>query len=193
MIARAYGLFYPYNIQYTSFSFNVTHWPHLQCKDQYMSRLCTMRVYWRERKSIVVFYYGYRHIWSGTNISPTVLQVAPLLAPIPSMVALRYQLELIIYLIYNAPKEYKWRSLFPKHVKRQSKNWCCDANERFGGLCLGKNLFINMYNYTHINICEKLFTKTPSLNLTLALQAHFLELRLTRFGKELFIYRCSGI
>ena len=38
----------------------------------------------------------------------------------------------------------------------------------------------------HIYICEKLFTKTESLNFALALQAHFLEWRLTHFGKELF-------
>ena len=43
-------------------------------------------------------------------------------------------------------------------------------------------------NYVHKYICEKLFTKTQSLNLALALQAHFLEWRLTRFGKELFIW-----
>ena len=40
----------------------------------------------------------------------------------------------------------------------------------------------------HIYICEKLFTKTPSFNLALALalEAHFLEWRLMHFGKELF-------
>ena len=37
----------------------------------------------------------------------------------------------------------------------------------------------------HIYICEKLVSKTQYLNL--ALQGHFLEWRLTRFGKELFI------
>ena len=40
----------------------------------------------------------------------------------------------------------------------------------------------------HIHICENLSTKTQSLNLVLALQAHFLKWRLMRFGKELFIY-----
>ena len=47
-----------------------------------------------------------------------------------------------------------------------------------------------LHNYVHIyikNICEKVFSKTLSLNLTLALQAHFGEWRLMRFGKELFI------
>ena len=42
------------------------------------------------------------------------------------------------------------------------------------------------YTYTHTYICEKLFMKTQSLNLPLALQAHFLEWRLTRFEKEIF-------
>ena len=45
-----------------------------------------------------------------------------------------------------------------------------------------------MYTYTHIYI----FTKTQSLNLTLALQAHFLEWRLMRSGKELFVY-CADV
>ena len=40
----------------------------------------------------------------------------------------------------------------------------------------------------HICTCETLFTKTQSLNSALTLQAHFLEWRLTRFGKEVFIY-----
>ena len=52
----------------------------------------------------------------------------------------------------------------------------------------GKELFMNMYIYTPIYIFEKLFTKAKTLNLALALQAHFLEWRLTRFGKELFNY-----
>ena len=34
----------------------------------------------------------------------------------------------------------------------------------------------------HIHICEKLFTKTQSLNSALALQAHFLAWRLMDFG-----------
>ena len=47
-----------------------------------------------------------------------------------------------------------------------------------------------MYIYMHIYICEKLFTERESLNLALASEAHFLEWRLTPFGKELFI--CSS-
>ena len=39
---------------------------------------------------------------------------------------------------------------------------------------------VNIYTY----ICEKLFTETQLFNLALALQAHFLECRLTRFGKK---------
>ena len=42
-----------------------------------------------------------------------------------------------------------------------------------------------LHKYIHIYKCEKLFTKTQSLNLALVLQARFLEWRLTRFGKEL--------
>ena len=41
--------------------------------------------------------------------------------------------------------------------------------------------------YVHIYACEKLFNKTQSLKLALALRTHFLEWRLTRFGKELVV------
>ena len=59
---------------------------------------------------------------------------------------------------------------------------------------LGKELFINMYICTRTYTCEKLFSKTQSLNLVLALQANFPEWRLARFGKELFIFckSCLG-
>ena len=52
----------------------------------------------------------------------------------------------------------------------------------------GKELFTNMYISTHIYTCEKVLTKTQSVKLALALQAHFLEWRSTRFVKELFNY-----
>ena len=57
-----------------------------------------------------------------------------------------------------------------------------------------KGLFINMYIYIYMSIytCEKLFTKNQSLNLALALQAHFLEWRLAPFEKELFIWTAQG-
>ena len=42
---------------------------------------------------------------------------------------------------------------------------------------------IHIYIYIH----EKLFTKAQSLNWAVALQAHFREWLLMRFGKELFI------
>ena len=42
--------------------------------------------------------------------------------------------------------------------------------------------------YAAIYIREIFFTKTQSLKLALSLQAHFVEWRLTRFGKELFKY-----
>ena len=49
---------------------------------------------------------------------------------------------------------------------------------------------IPLHKYVHIYayIWEKLFSKTQSLKLGLELQAHFLEWRLKRFGKELFNY-----
>ena len=45
-----------------------------------------------------------------------------------------------------------------------------------------------LHKYVHIYICEKLFAKTHSLNLTLALQAHCFGMALNAFWKELFIY-----
>ena len=48
-------------------------------------------------------------------------------------------------------------------------------------------IYIYTYQYIYIHTCEKVFSKTQSLNLGLTLQAHFLEWRLTRFGKERFI------
>ena len=48
--------------------------------------------------------------------------------------------------------------------------------------------YVHMYAYIHY-ICEKLFSKTQSTNLAVALQTYlFLEWCLFRFGKELFIY-----
>ena len=47
---------------------------------------------------------------------------------------------------------------------------------------LHKYVHIYTYMYTY----DMRFTQTQSLNLALALQAHFLEWCLTRFGKELF-------
>ena len=47
-------------------------------------------------------------------------------------------------------------------------------------------MYIYIRTYTHV---KKLFAKTQSVNLALTLQAHFLECRLTRFKKELFINR----
>ena len=44
--------------------------------------------------------------------------------------------------------------------------------------------------YTYVFICEKIFSKTQSMNLPLALQAQFLKWRLSHFGRGLFIYRC---
>ena len=47
----------------------------------------------------------------------------------------------------------------------------------------------SLHKYVHIyTYVKSSLPKTQSLNLALALQAHFLGWRLTRFGKELFIY-----
>ena len=60
---------------------------------------------------------------------------------------------------------------------------------------VGDHVFWKMalHKYAYIYACEKLFTKTQSLNLALALQAHFLEWGLTRFGKEIFICKLVDI
>ena len=77
---------------------------------------------------------------------------------------------------------------FPKCDKRQAKNR--DANAYFGD-----KLFINMYMYTHIHICEKLFSRALSMNFVLVSQAQFLflEWHLSRFGKELYICMCMYV
>ena len=74
-------------------------------------------------------------------------------------------------------------SSLPKCVKRQSKNRCC--NVKFGEHVWEKS---SSYMCTYIRTCEKLFDKNAFFELGLALQAHFLEWRLARFGKDLFIY-----
>ena len=43
-----------------------------------------------------------------------------------------------------------------------------------------------LHIYTHIYMCEHVFTKTQSLNLALALQAHFREWCLILFWKRVF-------
>ena len=54
-------------------------------------------------------------------------------------------------------------------------------------LCFGKELFTYVYIYMCVHVSEELFSKTWSLNLALSLEHGFLDWRLTRFGKELFI------
>ena len=67
------------------------------------------------------------------------------------------------------------KSSFPKRVKRQSKNRCCDANTEFGDHVLEKELFINVYIYTHIglHIYEKLFTKCTIFALGIGIASSF--------------------
>ena len=79
------------------------------------------------------------------------------------------------------------KSSFPKRVKHQSKNRYCNANAKFGDHVLEKR-FRSICIDILAHISEKLFAKTKYLNLALALQAHFLKWRSSRFGKELFIY-----
>ena len=82
------------------------------------------------------------------------------------------------------------KSSFPKRVKRQSKNLCCNTNVNFGD-----HIFEKSYSLicTYIYACEKLFTKIQYLNLASSLQAHFLKWRLTHFGRRaLHIYICSS-
>ena len=55
-------------------------------------------------------------------------------------------------------------------------------------LCLGKGLYIYVYMRICVHICEEFFSKTWSPIFALALQTRFLDLRLSRFGAELFIY-----
>ena len=82
------------------------------------------------------------------------------------------------------------KSSFPRRDKRQSKNRVC--NVKFGHCTLEKiSAYIYMYIYKHIyiKICEDIFSKAQSTKLAWALQTHFfLESRLSRFRKELFIY-----
>ena len=63
-------------------------------------------------------------------------------------------------------------SSFPKHDKRQSNNRGCYANAKFRDHVLEKSSFINIHIYTHIYICEKLYSKTQTMNLALTLQPH---------------------
>ena len=47
------------------------------------------------------------------------------------------------------------------------------------------HMYVQIYGDVHV--CESSLPKTQYLNLALALQAHFLEWRLTHIGKELSI------
>ena len=58
----------------------------------------------------------------------------------------------------------------------------------FWGRALHK--YVNIYAYTHIYIYiyEELFSKTQFTNLRFTFKTHIVEWRLTRLGKELFMY-----
>ena len=80
------------------------------------------------------------------------------------------------------------KSYFPKRVKRHSRIWACNANAKFKNCVFGKEFFTYVYIPRYVHIYEEPFSKTWSPNLALALQHWFLDWRLIRFGKELFIY-----
>ena len=76
------------------------------------------------------------------------------------------------------------KSSFPKCVKRQFKIRCCNANAKFGDHVLEKSSS-QLCTYIHtIYICEKLFTKTQSLNLSLALASSSSGMALNAFWKR---------
>ena len=56
-------------------------------------------------------------------------------------------------------------------------------------LCFGKKLFTYVYMYAYVQIYGELFSKACSPNLALAFQHRFLNWRLMRFGKDLFIWK----
>ena len=86
------------------------------------------------------------------------------------------------------------KSSFPKHHKWQSKNIIEFAMSlRSLYIVFWKRVlheYVHIYIYIYVDICpwEKLFSKAHSLNLTMLLQTHFLEWRLSCFGKVFFIY-----
>ena len=75
------------------------------------------------------------------------------------------------------------KSSFPKHVKRRSRKWVCNASS--------KVVFWSRVSFTCVHDYEKLFSKTWSPNLAFGLQHRFLDWRLTYFGKDLFV--CTNI
>ena len=81
-----------------------------------------------------------------------------------------------------------WTALFQNAISAIPKKWACNANANLIDCVLEKS-FSYMYTHTFMYIFSegKLFSKTGTLNLTLALQTRFVDWRLSRFGKELFI------
>ena len=90
------------------------------------------------------------------------------------------------YIVYWLKTGSYMKNSFPKRVKRQPKNRCCNANVKFGDHVLEKS---SSYIYIYIYAYKKPFNEAQSLKLALALQDTFLEWRLTRFEKELFTCR----
>ena len=77
------------------------------------------------------------------------------------------------------------KSSFQKSNKCQFKNRACNVNAKFGEHVLKKEKAL--HKYVHIHKCESLFSKTQSMNLTLALQVHFL------LGIMLIVFRKRAI
>ena len=72
------------------------------------------------------------------------------------------------------------RCFFPRCAKNHSKKWACNANVKFDYNVLEKS-------FSHINKYIFISSKIWFPNLALLLEPPFLDWRLTRFGKELFI------
>ena len=77
------------------------------------------------------------------------------------------------------------KSSFHKHDLR-TWHWQCKLNFWIGAYrVVRKELFLYILACTYV---LKLFSKALSMNLALALQAQVSGWRLSRFGKELFVY-----
>ena len=80
------------------------------------------------------------------------------------------------------------KNSFPKPDKRQSKELSLQCQCHVRRSCFRKELFIMMYTYTHIYLCENLLSKPYSWRTWhLHCQPISLECCLSRFGEQLFI------
>ena len=56
--------------------------------------------------------------------------------------------------------------------------------EVFWRSCLGKEVYINVYTYTHIYLCEKLFTKNTIFELVISIPSSFSGMPFNTFWKR---------